>query len=78
MQLDVNTVLTIVGVNIAMMAFVGAFILWAFNKLDSDIKSLGAEIKADNTRRDNLIMQTNARMDGVYNILLKRTENLNG
>ena len=76
--METGTILTIIGTNVAMFAFIAGFILWAFNKLDGDIKSLASDIKSDNAKRDNAIMQTNARMDGVYNILLKRSENLKG
>lgn len=44
----------IIGTNIALMAVVGAFIVWAVNKLDSDIKSLGNRLDGHAMRIDQL------------------------
>lgn len=47
-------IVAIIGVNIGLVAVVVAFILWAFSKLDGDIRSLSSDIKASNARTDQL------------------------
>lgn len=47
-------VVAIIGTNIGLIAVVVAFILWAFSKLDGDIKSLSCDIKAQTVRTDQL------------------------
>lgn len=44
MRMDWTIMWTIIGVNIALSALIGTFILWAFNKLDSDIQSFKSEV----------------------------------
>jgi hypothetical protein len=57
--MDDNTI-AIIGTNIALMAVVGGFIVWAVNKLDGDIKAVGNRVDALSGRIDSL----NTRLDG--------------
>lgn len=69
-----SMVLTIVGTNITLMAFFAGFIFWVVNRFDSDMKNIASELKEENRRMDQLWMESNRRMDGVYHILLKKTD----
>lgn len=56
--MDWGHVIAIIGTNVGLVAVMGGFILWAFSKLDADIKSIGnkvdAEMKAQTARTDQL------------------------
>lgn len=60
-------VTTIIGTNIGLVAVIGGFIFWAFNKLDSDIKSmsnrLDGDIKAIGAKLDSGLQAQAARID---------------
>ncbi len=47
-------VLTIVGVNIALIGAVITIIIWMINKVDSDMKSIGNRLDGHATRIDQL------------------------
>lgn len=50
--MDLTPFSTVIGVIIAMMAFIGGFVFWAFNKLDGDIKSFSLDIKEQIKKMD--------------------------
>jgi hypothetical protein len=56
---DWNMVWTIIGVNLGIFGV----ILWIFNKLDSDIKSVGTKIDAD-------MRAQSARTDKLYEMFI--------
>lgn len=60
---DWNQIIAIISVNIAVMAIFGTFVLWAFNKLDGDIKSLSNKLDAD------MKIQT-SRTDQLYQMFI--------
>ena len=47
-------VLTIVGVNITLIAAMATLVIWAVNKLDNDVKSLGTRLDGHAMRIDQL------------------------
>lgn len=47
-------VLTIVGVNIALIAFIATIVIWSTNKMDSDMKSMGSRLDGHAMRIDQL------------------------
>lgn len=63
MQCDWGMVIAIVGTNLALAAIISGFIIWAFSKLDSDIKSLSNKIDTD------MKAQT-ARTDRLYEMFI--------
>ncbi len=60
-------IIAIIGTNIALMAVVGGFIVWAVNKLDTDIKSLSNRVDAINNRMDGHAM----RIDQLYQMFIQ-------
>jgi hypothetical protein len=52
--MDWIKVLTIVGVNIALIGAMISIIIWMVNKLDSDVKSIGNRLDGHATRIDQL------------------------
>ena len=61
---------TIIGVNIAMFGALATLVYWMVNRIDSDVKSMSAEIKADiksiTTRLDGHAM----RIDQLYKMFV--------
>lgn len=75
LEIFLQTVLVIVGVCGAIYGMMNFLLKDIYDKLvliDSHI----SEIKEDHKKMDQRVTETNKRMDGVYNVLLKRTENL--
>lgn len=56
-------VFTIIGV-------LGAFIVWMFQKLDSDIKSANTSVNSKIDTLDNDIKQAHRRMDQLYQVII--------
>lgn len=56
-------VMAIIGANIGLVAILVAFVLWAFSKLDGDIKSLSTDIKDD-------MRVHSARTDQLYQMFV--------
>lgn len=52
--MDWPQVFTIVGVNIALIAAMVTLVVWAVNKLDSDVKSIGTRLDGHAMRIDQL------------------------
>lgn len=68
--MDIATIATLIGTGIAIIGFVYAFLRNFKIDINSHIDRLEKSVKdiAEENKR------TNMRMDGVYHILLKRTE----
>lgn len=78
---DWNMVIAIVGANIGLAAIIVAFILWIFNKLDGDIKSLSNKLDVNTqslTERSNQLYNEfnisfqaqSQRTDLLYKVLI--------
>ena len=52
--MDWTQVLTIVSVNIVLFAALATLTVWIVNKLDTDVRSLGARLDGHATRIDQL------------------------
>lgn len=81
--MDKATLITLIGTGITIIGFVYAFmrnfktdVNNHIDKVSQGLTELAKEMKEENRKMDQRVIQTNARMDGVYNVLLKRTENL--
>lgn len=59
-------VLTIVGVNLALIGAMATLVIWAVNKLDDDIKTIGIRMDAHATRMDGHA----TRIDQLYQVIL--------
>jgi peptidoglycan hydrolase CwlO-like protein len=81
-EIFLQTVLVIVsvcGAIYGMMNFLLKDIYAQLKLIDNHINLVNGninEIKEDHKKMDQRVLETNKRMDGVYNVLLKRTENL--
>lgn len=58
--------ITIIGMNIAMFALFSTVIYWMINRLDTDIKSVGNDVKALSNRLDGHAM----RIDQLYRMFV--------
>ncbi len=64
-------IITVCGAIYGVMKFLLKDVIAQLTLIDRHI----IEIKDDQKKMDQRVMETNKRMDGVYNVLLKRTEN---
>jgi hypothetical protein len=83
--MDTAVIWTIIGTTVGTIGIIYTFLRNFKTDINKHIDAVTTrldthitETKQDNAKRDNIIMQTNARMDGVYNLLLKKAENLKG
>lgn len=67
---------TIIGSAIAIIVAIYTFLRNFKQDINSHIDRIEKKMTEDNQKMDQRVMETNKRMDGVYHILLKRTENL--
>jgi len=77
MEIFLQTVLVIIsvcGAIYGMMNFLLKDIFTKLNLIDSHI----SEIKEDQKKMDQRVTETNKRMDGVYHLLIKRSEKMEG
>lgn len=75
LEIFLQTALVIVGVCSAIYGMMNFLLKDIYAKLALiDLHIL--EMKDDQKKMDQRVTETNKRMDGVYNVLLKRTENL--
>jgi len=78
--MDWAMVWTIIGVNIAVTALMGGFMLWAFSKLDNDIKAqntkLDNDIKSISTDLKNDMRSQEERLNAQLNAQNARTDQL--
>lgn len=77
MEIFLQTVLVIISVCAAIYGMMNSMLKDIYTKLNL-IDSHISEIKEDQKKMDQRVMETNKRMDGVYNVLLEITENLKG
>lgn len=61
-----NQVFTIVGVNIALIAAMITIVVWAVNKMDTDVKSIGDRVDKLGVRLDGHAM----RIDQLYKMFV--------
>lgn len=70
---DTSTIiLSILGINIALFAAIATLVIWSFNKMDADVKSLGNRLDGLGNRLDGHA----SRIDQLYhqfNISLKQS-----
>jgi len=59
-------VAAIIGVNVGVLAIVCTLIVWAVNKLDSDVKSLNTDVKTIASRLDGHA----SRIDQLYKMFV--------
>jgi hypothetical protein len=52
--MDWLQVLTIVGVNTALIGAMATMVIWAINKMDADVKSIGSRLDGHAMRIDQL------------------------
>jgi len=57
---------TIIGVNIGLFAAMITMVIWMMNKMDSDIKAVGADVKALSSRMDGYA----TRIDQLYRMFV--------
>lgn len=60
--MDWTQSLTIIGVNIALIGIVCTLVVWAVNKLDADVKSIGNRLDSHAQRIDQLYHQFNSTL----------------
>lgn len=79
--MDYATIATIIGTAIAMIAIIYTFlrnfkedINSNIDRLDKRIDKMEMRFTEVSAKMDQRVMETNKRMDGVYNILLSRIQ----
>lgn len=82
--MEVNELCTIIGVNVALFAGMTTLVVWAVNKLDSDVRGIGSRLDGHAQRIDTVYHSSNskheaqmARIDQLYQMfvdLLKSRE----
>lgn len=63
-----------IGVNIALFGAMTTLVIWAINKIDNDVKSIGTRVDSIGTRVDSLGNRLDVhakRIDQMYSIILK-------
>ena len=65
--MEINELLTIIGVNVGLFAVMITVVVWVVNKLDTDVKSVSNQISGLSTRLDGHAQ----RIDQVYGIILQ-------
>ena len=64
--MDWAPILTLAGVNIALIACMATLVIWAISKLDADVKSCSADVKACMGRLDSHA----TRIDQLYQMFV--------
>lgn len=64
--MDWTQAYTIIGINIALMAFLATIMVWMVNKIDIDVKSVGERIDKFGSRLDGHA----ARIDQLYKMFV--------
>lgn len=79
--METSVIWTIIGAAIATIAAIYTFLRNFKSDINSHIDRIENQMKEDGKKRDQQfaemdqrVMETNKRMDGVYHILLKRTD----
>ncbi len=65
--MDWAQVIAIVGTNIGLCAVVGCFIIWAINRMDADIKTIGDRMDKLGNRLDGHAQ----RIDQLYHMFIQ-------
>ena len=65
-----NLIFTVIGTGVGVVGFIYMFL----RNFKEDINKHMYEIRKYQGKMDRRVMETNKRMDGVYNVLLKRLE----
>lgn len=78
--MDTSTIWTIIGTAGTVLGLVYAFMRNFKSDINSHIDKMGGkiveltkEMKEENRRMEKRIVETNQRMDGVYNVLLSKS-----
>lgn len=58
--------ITLIGINIAMFGFFSTIMYWMLNRIDADIKSVGADVKSLSNRVDGHA----SRIDQLYRMFI--------
>jgi hypothetical protein len=68
--MDWTMITTILGVNVAMIAFIAGFIFWIFNKLDADVNAVGDRL--DGWMKHSIAIQAEQakRTDKLYEMFI--------
>ena len=64
--MDWTQAYTIIGINIALMAFLATIMVWMVNKIDIDVKSVGERIDKFGSRLDGHA----TRIDQLYKMFV--------
>lgn len=64
-------VVAIVGTNVALCGFIAGFMLWAVNKLDGDIKSLGDRLEKNVDSLGRRLDGHATRIDQLYQMFIQ-------
>lgn len=64
--MDWLQVVTIIGVNLAVLAILSTLIIWAVNKLDTDVKSICTRMD----KMDSRFESHSARIDQLYRMFV--------
>ena len=65
--MDWTQILTIAGINIALIAAMSTWIVWAINKVDSDVKGISSRMDSQANRMDGHAQ----RIDQLYQVILE-------
>lgn len=78
MNLDLVTILTTVGTGAAVVGIIYSFlrnfktdINSHIDRIENEMKQMHSDFKKETFKMDQRVIETNKRMDGVYNVLLK-------
>lgn len=81
--MEAGVIWTIIGAAIATIGTIYTFLRNFKTDINAHIDAVTTrldahiqETKEESRKMDQRVMETNRRMDGVYHVLLKRTENL--
>jgi hypothetical protein len=67
---DWNMTWTIIGVNLTLIGILSAFVIWGFNKLDGDMKSIDSDLKSLSQKMDNDTKLHVQRTDQLYQMFI--------
>ena len=70
--MDKTLILTMIGTGVAILGFIYGILRNFKSDINSHIDRLQKEIRDENRRMDQRVMETNMRMDGVYHLITKK------
>lgn len=62
--------MTIIGMNIALLGAFSAMVYWMINKIDSDVKALGTDLKTDIKALSSRLDGHAMRIDQLYKMFI--------